>query len=127
MNINIDDPKQILSHVLLSSGICTLVADTPEWKDDKVLDVEVLVNGISIPAEDFENTLKSLIDQVETSVRNKYDADNIDKEIEDRANEILKTHANNALESLHELQQKLENVEDLLVPHWERKNMENGL
>lgn len=120
--VNIEDPSQIMSHILLGSfEICDMVASTKEWKDDKKMNLFVSVNGVEIGGDVFEQELKKLIDRVEESFKVKYDATRLDELIEERAKELLKEHADNALEAIYNLTHRLQEAEDLLVPYWQRK------
>ena len=85
-----------------------------------MLKATVQVNGVVIPAEVFENCLQGLMSHVESYYSKTYDADNIDALVEIRAEQLLKDHADNALEKLHALCNTLESVEDTIKPHWER-------
>lgn len=122
MNINIDDCSQILSHVLLEDhDLVDKITQSPEWKATTAIKAELMFNGVMVSAESFEKTLQGLFDQVETYLREKYDAANLDKLVEERAQQLLKEHADNALDKLYNLTRILEESEDLIVPHWERK------
>lgn len=121
MQIDINNPNQILSHFLLKNcSICEEVSNSPEWKDGKLLTASVFVNGIEIPAQDFEDTLQELFEQVENNIKAKYDVPAIDEMVEGRARSLLREHASNALEKLQEFSDTLEQVELSIKPHWER-------
>lgn len=120
--VSINNPSQIMSHVLLGSfEICDKVASTKEWKDGQKMNLFVSVNGIEIGGDVFEQELKKLIDRVEESFKVKYDAARLDELVEERAKELLKEYADNALEAIYNLTNKLQEAEDLLVPYWQRK------
>ena len=80
------------------------------------------VNGVEIPAQMMEDWLQFQFESLCKKAKEQYDPENFDKRVEERAKELLKEHADNALEKLEQLQNILYNSEDLLTPHWERKN-----
>lgn len=122
MQIDIKNPKQILSQFLIKNHhILDTVGSTEDWKKDGKLTAKVLINNIEVDAESFESTLQGLFERVKKHYADKYDADNLDNLVEERAKELLKQHADNALETLYNLTRTLEESEELLVPHWERK------
>lgn len=122
MKININDPSQMLSHVLLGDlDVCKAVRDTKEYKADKTITPTVFMNGIEVPAESLEKALKSLFNQVESHYKEHYQADAFDAKVEEKAVQLLKEHADNAIEKMHNLMMTLEDSESLLTPHWERK------
>lgn len=120
MKIDINDPQQILSHVLLDSSCVDDIACSVAWTEHGEVNCKVLMNDIEVPAEDVENSLQRLFNQVEKHYREKYNADSIDDMVEQKARELLKNQADNVLEILGTLQSTLEDSESLIKPHWER-------
>ena len=119
MEINIDDVRQMLSHVILQSeNACSKIADTDIWKNEKKMICTVTINGVDIPAQDFEDTLKHFVECVERHV----DVKGFDEKVEEKAHELLKNHADNALDKLYNIASQLENIENTIIPHWSRKN-----
>lgn len=121
MEINIENPKQLLSHFLLADiGVAEKVRKTEPFQDQRTITATVQMNGVEVPAEVFEKVLNNLLDQVKVHYREQYDADAFDRRVEDRAKQILKEHADNALDKIHNLSMVLEDSENLLTPYWER-------
>ena len=121
MKVNIDDIQQAISHLFLNDAkVCELVVDTKEWTEDGIIDCQVSFNGVKVDGSVLENTLQHFVDTIEKHFKEKYDSDRLDVVIEERAKELLKEHADNALEKLYDLTRKLEESDDLLVPHWDR-------
>jgi len=121
MKIDVGNPNQILNHFLLNdSNVVDSVAESEDWKERGKLTATVFINGIEIPAESFEKTLQDLFCRVEESMRKKYNTEEFDARVEDRAKVLLKEYADNALDKITNLCQTLENVEDVLIPYWER-------
>jgi hypothetical protein len=110
-----------MSHVLLESSISKDVRQTPRWTELGELVARVTVNGVSIPAEEFEACLRKFVDQIESQVRKEYSADAFDEQVERKAEAILQHHADNVLETFEDLRHKLSNIGDVLTPYWERK------
>lgn len=85
MQIDVENPNQLLSHFLLNDrGLVEAVLETKEWKEEGKLTPTVLINGVEISSESFEKTLQGLLDQVEERVREKYGADDIDAKVRER-------------------------------------------
>lgn len=122
MNVNITDPSQILSHVVLkNTNVVEEVAETPEWKKLGEIQGTLTFNGVEVSAQVLEDALKHVFSRIETYYAEEYDADAFDARVEEKAKELLKEHAGNPLQQLHELVGRLEGIDDVLVPHWERK------
>ena len=127
MNINFDDPSQMLSHVLLDNqDVARAVTKTAQWKTEGTVTPKVLMNGVEVPAEVMEGVLKKLFDQVEAHYREHYQADAFDAKVEEKACQLLKDHADNAIGKMQDLMMTLEESESLLTPYWERKNETDG-
>lgn len=123
MEINIENPSQLLSHLLLEDiVVADKVRDTEAFQKDRKVTATVQMNGVEVPAEVMESVLQKLFEQVQCHYRNQYDADAFDRRVEEKAKQILQEHADNALEKLHNLTMVLEDPEHLIVPHWERKS-----
>jgi hypothetical protein len=121
MKIDIENPNRLLSLFLLENvDIVNSVAETKELKDNGRIIATVKMNGVEVPAEVMENVLQNLINQVEEHYREQYNADAFDKRVEDRAEQILKEHADNVLEKLYSLSTKLEESDSLIKPYWKR-------
>lgn len=123
MDINIKDPSQVLSHVLLQDrSVASKVRGTEQFQKDKTITATVQMNGVEVPASVLEDVLKRLFGQVEARYRERYSADAFDKRVEEKAKELLQQHADNALDKLHQLADVLSDSENLLTPYWERNN-----
>jgi hypothetical protein len=85
MQIDVENPNQLLSHFLLNDrSLVEAVLETKEWKEEGKLTPTVLINGVEISSESFEKTLQSLLNQVEEHVREKYGADDIDAKVQEQ-------------------------------------------
>lgn len=122
MKINFEDNSQLLSHCLLQSKeVVGAVSETEEWRKDHTITATVMFNGVEMPGEVLEEVLKFFCNAIEKHYIEKYDVERLDRIIDEKARALLKTEADKALEKIYELQRKLEEVDDILVPHWERK------
>lgn len=101
MKIDIENKKQLLSHFLLSNSVVYQITETDEFKNIKddegmgSITATVFFNDIEIPAQDFEETLQELFEQVNKYYANKYDAENLDAIAEERAKEMMNDYINN--------------------------------
>lgn len=121
MKVTINDPEQLLSHVLYcNTDLATTIADTEQWKKEGLIEATLCFNGKEVSAQVLEDALSRFVEIIEDDVKNKYDTDNIEKHIEDRARQLLREHADDALTHLGSLMHKLEDCDELLKPHWER-------
>ncbi len=121
MKLNIDDVNQLISHIFLNDEtVCTTVSTTKEWLEDGVINCEVIFNGIKVDGSVLESTLQHFVKVIEDEFKEKYDTTRLDDIIENKAKELLKQYADNALDKLQDLQRKLEEVDELLIPHWQR-------
>ena len=121
MKFNLKDCKVFMSHLMLESEeLSTKVAETTLWTEDGILEATLQINGVEVPAEHLEKFMKGLWGHAETQLRKKYNADQFDDRVEEKAKQLLEEHADNALEQLCDLQNKLDEVGNVLTPHWVR-------
>lgn len=122
MKLDINDLNQITTRILLNADFDTVkkVSETPEWVTDKTMVAQVIVNGVEIPAQAFEDFLHDHLTILENGLREKYDADNRDREIHLAAMTLLKKEASGVIDRLYDLTHALEAIDDVLVPYWEK-------
>lgn len=112
MTFSLDDDQSVFSHLLLEGrDVAKCVTKTPLWKDDEKLVAEVQINGVSIDPSTFQTLMEYWIDSVEDKVRNKYSAPDVDKLVEERAQELLKERLSGVLGKLGSLGSMLDVVE----------------
>ena len=124
MKVDIYNPKQALSHFVLHvSEKAKEIAETAEWTEKKEINAKIFFNGVEVSGEDFESVMEYFVSYYKDHYAEKYAEKYADVEqaVEDRAQKLIKEHADNALDVLVELQDKLYNAENLLKPHWERE------
>ncbi|MNF15658.1 hypothetical protein D3C80_2183630 [compost metagenome] len=56
---------------------------------------------------------------IEKALKTKYDADNIDNMVKDKAEKLLEERAGKLLEVMYNLQNTLENASTVIKPFWE--------
>jgi len=122
MEFTIEQNKTMMAHLMLSSeSVSTEVARTTDWIDNEELVATLQINGVEVPATVMEEFMKGLWVRAKDDAKYKYDGEKFEQRVEDRANQLLKDHADNALEQLQDLTEKLESIGDVLTPSWERK------
>ena len=123
MKFNLEGCGKFMSHLLLESNdLAGQVSKTSLWVEDGVLEATLQINGVEVPAEHLESFMKGLWEHAENQLRKKYKTEDFDRRVEEKAKQLLKDHADNALEELYDLTNKLENIGDVLTPHWERED-----
>lgn len=122
-NININDKNSLLTLLFMSTdSVVDGVCDTNNWLKDGIIQCKVSFNGVEVPAEEFEKVLDEWVKSIESHFNEKYDAQNFDNRVEERANQIIKQHADGILESMANLQHVLSESEDLITPYWKRES-----
>jgi spore coat polysaccharide biosynthesis protein SpsF (cytidylyltransferase family) len=122
MKIDINNPSQLLSHLLLEDvDLVMVVSETSKWKEDGIIEATCQFNGVDVTADVLEKVLQNFVKQIEDHCREKYDANNIDKLVEERANEIIKNHADRVLEKLTAIEYVLSDPHNIITPHWGRE------
>jgi len=122
MEVSIRDAQQVMSHIVLGDReLATSVASTGMWDDEGKLVATLSMNGVEVSAQILEDVLQKLIAQVEDNIKDEYKVPDIDAMVEEKAKKLIKEQADNALCKLYELADSLEQHENLLTPHWERK------
>lgn len=123
MKFDLTDYKTALYQVVVENDkLCTQLADTPLWKNEGVFEATLIINGVTVPAEHIENTLQNLYTQCEEYYKRKYDVSSFDERVEERAKELLREHASDALVKIGTLTEILEDSTKLLQPCWERNS-----
>ena len=121
MKFDLENKRKFMSHLLLEDlKLCDKVANTSLWEEGEVLEAKLQINGVDVPAEHLESFMKGLWDNANEQLRDKYDVDGFEQRVDNKAKQLLKDHAESALDQLHELTDKLNNIGDVLKPHWER-------
>lgn len=123
MKFNLDNHKVALSHLVLqNTELAMQLADTPLWLNQGVLEATLQINGVDVSAELIEQTMQELYSRCEEFFKEKYESTKFDQRVEERAQELLKEHADNALERMYKLINVLESPDVLLTPSWERNS-----
>jgi hypothetical protein len=121
MQFTLDQDQLALNHITLENRDKAVeIASTELWKTREILEACLTINGVEIPAQIVEDWLQSQFEVLCKKAKENYDPENFDKRVEEKAKELLKLHADNALEKIYELQSRLEDVDSLLTPYWER-------
>jgi hypothetical protein len=119
MHVNINDPTQILSHILLQDeDLAAAVAATPGWRQEQLISPAVEFNGVAVPAQVFEDALKQLVNQLGQQISAQYA--HVEAEVQRRVEQRLKDEVEPVLNKLYDLQRMLENVGDVIKPYWEK-------
>ena len=84
MKINMNDPAQLLSHIMLEGDkeFIGKLIETDVWKNEHVIIATVQFNGVEISAESAEKTLHRLYADIEKQIEEKYS--DVDAEVERR-------------------------------------------
>lgn len=121
MKFNLENDQVIFSHLVLQDcKAAEELAETEQWRENGILEAEVKVNGVLIPAEIFEQWMHDHYNAMEEKFKERYDASNFDDRVEERAKELLKEQADGCLDVMYNLQQKLEEADSMLTLRWER-------
>lgn len=122
MLVDIHNPQQALSHVVLANTeLAKALSETELWKQEAKLEAKLTVNGLEIPVQLLEDVMQDLYKRATAEIEDKYGKPDIDAMVEEKAEQLLKEHADNALEKINNLVELLEAPIDLLKPYWERK------
>jgi len=117
MKIDIENPTQFLSHLLLqNSDVAKDVARSGNWQNGGEITCTVQFNGVQVPAETLEELLARFMRHVEKQV----DLDSFNEKVEERAKQILSEHADNALEKIQWLTDMVDSPDMYIKPEWER-------
>ena len=117
MKVDIDNPDQMLSRILLEDiDVVTRVANTEQWGKG-IIEATVLFNGVEVPAEILEKVLHSLVKQVEDSLREKYDADRFDERVKEACEEKLQGAARAVIDAAYLF---TDNAESIVYKLWEK-------
>jgi protein subunit release factor A len=89
-------------------------------KDPGPYKVEVSIQGVRVNSGVFFSVIKDVLDHYAKHIKETYDVSNIDKMIHEESEAKLKDEAYSTIQKLKELAEKLETIDDILVPYWEK-------
>jgi hypothetical protein len=116
MEIDIENPAQLLSHVLLQNKqVVDKVVKTKQYRIDGEIEATVYFNGVKCPAETLEEVLKHFVECVKKEV----DLGGFNDKVQRKAEQILKTHTDNVLEKLSVLEDISCRPEDFIKEGWD--------
>jgi len=114
-----------LSHMLLegmSKDDLREVVDTPGWDAD-AMQISITLNGRRIVFADFEKVCSYFANRMYEDKLARANFANFEKAVEIRAKGIIKTHADELQDKLHDLHQQLENLTgvtgDIVQREWD--------
>lgn len=117
MKFNLENPNVIFSHLVLQDHkAASAVAETEQWVEDEVLEAEVKINGVIIPAEIFEKWMQDQYTIMEEEFKVRYDSEKFDARVEEKARELLNEHAEGVMDAMRVLQDNLK-YNHRLFPH----------
>lgn len=119
MKVNLQDPSQLMSHLLLAnSNVVEAVIATPQWKSGEGITITAQFNGIEVSAESAEVALQHLFKQQDEYYKQKYA--HVEKEVQKRLEQRIKDEAEKIVDKMRDLIQVLESAGDLIKPYWDR-------
>ncbi len=119
MKFGIDSTEKLVNHWMLNAGDqIQAIADSAQWKDGHAFEAKVTVNGVELPFEAFDKFLESMYKSVYDEAREEFK--DLDRAVQDRLNKRMKAEAEPFIDKLHDLLQRMENFEDVIVPYYDR-------
>ncbi|CAM0035576.1 hypothetical protein VPH184E373B_0010 [Vibrio phage 184E37-3b] len=113
-------PDDILSHLILEDSVTAqAIAETPEWKDgDGILGMDIKVNGITVDTEVFRKVLMHMWIQANDRAKDAVDEDKFQERVQAAAKKLVQDSADGLMETMNELQNKLNDVDQLVKWSW---------
>lgn len=123
MRFKIDDSGVILNHIALEGDTTSIdaIISSDLWKNESVLEAEVTVNGVKVPAENFEKCLQHLYSNLGDQLRDRYDADKFDERVQQALEKHLEEKGEGISEAMDTLRNALEDAEDIVTPYWNKE------
>lgn len=119
MKFTVDDPRVLMSHILLhNEDLAMAVAHSDGWKAEQLIEPKIFFNGVEVSGEVFEGALLELYKQVETMIERKY-AD-VASEVQRQLEHRMKIEAADILEKMDQLRDVLEDAGSIIKPYWDR-------
>lgn len=120
MAFTLDSVDKIISHWFLNSEQAVrIVAETPEWLNDRKLIARVTVNGIEMPFAEFDAWMLKTYERAYEEAQVSFS--DLDKEVEKRLKKRIKDEAEPILDNLWKLQQALGDAEEAIIPYWDKR------
>ena len=111
----------ILSHLVLEDeATAYLLIDSDLWKLHETLEMEIKVNGIDIPVSTFRKVMESMWEQAKDLADEAVDAKTYRSRVEARATELVETQASTVMDLMRDLENKLQNVDDIVKWNWDK-------
>lgn len=116
------EAKDILSHLILKDHNSAMeIAGTPEWDGGKgVLNMDIKVNGITVDTEVFRKVMEDMWEQACNRADAFVDADKYNERVQAAAKKLVQDSADSILETMDDLRNKLEDVDNLIEWKWEQ-------
>ncbi|AUR94260.1 hypothetical protein NVP1193O_129 [Vibrio phage 1.193.O._10N.286.52.C6] len=113
--------SDILSHLILEDrDTAEAISDTPEWDGGKgVLEMDIKVNGVTVDTEVFRKVMEHLWTQANDRAKDAVDEDKFQERVQDAAKKLVQNSADGLMETMGELQNKLNDVDQLVKWTWE--------
>ena len=113
--------NDILSHLILEDrDTAGVIADTPEWDGGKgVLEMDIKVNGVPVDTEAFRKVMENLWTQANDRAKDAVDEDKFQERVQVAAKKMVQDSADGLMETMYELQNKLNDVDQLVKWSWE--------
>lgn len=118
MKISLEDPSQLMSHLLLEDEEVAAATAKTRTKDDSSITATVQFNGVEMKPETLERVLKHFCWCVENDLMKKY-AD-VEAEVHRRLLERVQKEADELTAVMHDFTQRIEDANALIKPYWEK-------
>jgi hypothetical protein len=118
MKIDLNDPNQLLSHLLLEDAeVAKAVSKTLTSSYDNVTPT-VQFNGVDMQPETLERVLKHFMKCVENDLMNKYS--NVELEVQRRLEERVQKEAKRITLAMEDFIHSIEDARSIIKPYWEK-------
>ncbi|CAM0038074.1 hypothetical protein VPHK460_0011 [Vibrio phage K460] len=113
--------NDILSHLVLEDrDTAEIIADTPEWDGGEgVLEMDIKVNGVTVDTEVFRKVMEHLWTQANDRAKDAVDEDKFQERVKTAAKKMVQESADGLMETMYELQNKLNDVDQIVKWSWE--------
>lgn len=121
MKFGLDSVEKIVNHIMLQqkTEIIKKIAETIDRDRGMIFEAKVTINGVEIEFEKFEEWLVESYKMIHDEAKREFA--NLDRAVDDRVQKRLKEEAQPLIDKMNDLRYRLEDIESVLIPYWERK------
>ncbi len=106
----------LISHLVLGdTDTAEAISKTPLWSEEEKLEAVVIINGVEVDGEVMEKILVHMWEQAKVDSGKEA----FNQKVKEEAQRIVKERADEVMEAMNDITNKLHNIDDCVKWNWE--------